>query len=73
MAALLAHPRSAFNDSLRPRIRIDIRLHAQDGQSVPTFTTLDSIRGDAVITADVDTRFDQVMISFTGESLLASN
>ncbi|KAL1957340.1 hypothetical protein VTO42DRAFT_6129 [Malbranchea cinnamomea] len=68
MASLL-YPRTPFDSSMRSRVKIDIRLHDLDGHnSVPTYTTLDTIRGDVVFTADVDTRFDQVSISFTGTS-----
>lgn len=69
MAAIFAGPRTVFNDTLRPRIRIDVRFDGHDeALQAPTFTTLDSIRGEAVIAADADTRFDQVTISFTGTS-----
>lgn len=67
MTALLAHSRSAFSEGLRPRVRIDIRLDGHYSQSVATYSTLDEIRGEAVVVAEVDTPFDQVAISFTGK------
>lgn len=49
----------------RPRVKIDIQL---DGCPNSAFSTLDTIRGEVLLSADADTHFDQVAISFTGTS-----
>jgi hypothetical protein len=51
----------------RANPRIEIRLHDQPEAAVPSFTSLDTITGDAILTADSDFRFDQVTISLIGE------
>jgi hypothetical protein len=57
----------ALETLTRTNPRIEVRLHDQPDAAVPSFTSLDTITGDVIITADADFRFDQVTISLIGE------
>lgn len=50
------------------RVKVDIVLHDQPSGFVVSYTTGDRIKGEVIITAEQDTKFDAVDITFEGES-----
>lgn len=67
MAASLASRAAPFEPwTKRSSLRVDITLKDQPASGICSYTTLDTIEGEATFTADVDTRFEQVSISFVG-------
>ncbi|DAA79341.1 TPA_exp: Arrestin (Or S-antigen), N-terminal domain protein [Trichophyton benhamiae CBS 112371] len=69
MAASLASRAAPFEPwTKRSSLRVDITLKDQPASGICSYTTLDAIEGEATFTADVDTRFEQISISFVGTS-----
>ncbi|KAF3483735.1 arrestin [Arthroderma uncinatum] len=69
MSASLASRSAAFETwGKRSAPRVEINLKDQPASGICSYTTLDTIEGEATFVSDVDTRFEQISITFLGTS-----
>ena len=56
----------SFSSKNKPTVDIILKEQQQQNCFVPSFTTLEEISGDALITCPVDTPFDSIHVTFQG-------
>ncbi|KAI9689725.1 MAG: hypothetical protein M1822_009606 [Bathelium mastoideum] len=64
----LSHSRSRSIAGLLSRPSVQIKLKNHDGNHAKTYSTMDQIEGTVTVTAQSDTRFDELEIAFIGTS-----
>jgi hypothetical protein len=70
--SIATHPSMATQMKAMAHFRrpnVEIVLHGQEGAAFSTYTTLDEIKGEVLLTAQSDCRFDDISITLEGISI----